>query len=139
MEEHRKLKIVIMGCGWVGATLAAELDKEGHQVTILDINPSSFRRLPPTFSGNALLGDGTDEETLKNAGIEEADAFVAVTQGDNRNIMAAHIAKEVFGKKKVICRIYDPFREDLYDILGLEAVSPTKVITQLLKDTLTKQ
>lgn len=138
MGKGRKLKVIIMGCGRVGAGLAEALDKEGHQVTILDINVSSFRRLPATYSGIALLGDGTDEETLKKAGIEEADAFVAVAQGDNRNIMAAQIAREVFGKEKVVCRVYDPLREELYDLLGLDAISPTKVLSQLLKDTLTQ-
>ncbi|KKK74248.1 hypothetical protein LCGC14_2885680, partial [marine sediment metagenome] len=82
------MKVVIMGCGRVVAQLATLLDSEGHTVTVLDYDTYSFRRLPPTFSGTALLGNGIDEEALKKAGIEEADAFVAVTQGDNRNVMA---------------------------------------------------
>ncbi len=97
-----------MGCGRVGAQLAALLDSDGHSVTVLDTDSYSFRRLPSTFSGTALLGNGIDEETLRKAGIEEADAFVAVTQGDNRNVMAAQIAKHIFNVPKVICRIYDP-------------------------------
>ncbi len=108
-----------MGCGRTGAQLATMLDAEGHQVTIMDINDYSFRRLPPDFSGTALVGDGTNEETLKKAGIEEADAFVAVTQGDNRNIMAAQIAKHIFKVPKVLLRIYDPLRRELYNDLGL--------------------
>ena len=130
------MKVVIMGCGRVGAQLAALLDSEGHQVTVLDVNSSSFRRLTPTFKGTALLGDGTDEDSLRKAGIEEADAFVAVTQGDNRNVMAAQIAKHIFNVSKVLCRIYDPLREELYETLGLDAISPTTVSAQLLKEKL---
>jgi trk system potassium uptake protein TrkA len=130
------MKVVIMGCGRVGAQLAALLDIEGHEVTVLDVNSGSFRRLIPTFKGTALLGDGTDEDSLRKAGIEEADAFIAVTQGDNRNIMAAQIAKYIFNVPKVICRIYDPLREELYQTLGLDAVSPTTVLAQLLREKL---
>ena len=130
------MKVVIMGCGRVGAQLAMLLDKEGHQVTVLDYDAYSFRRLPPDFAGTALLGNGIDEEVLKRAGIEEADAFVVVTQGDNRNVMAAQIAKHIFNVPRVICRIYDPLRRDLYETLGLEAISPTTVFAQLLKEKL---
>jgi len=130
------MKVVIMGCGRVGAQLAVLLDKEGHQVTVLDSEAYSFRRLPPDFTGTALLGNGIDEEVLKRAGIEEADVFVVVTQGDNRNVMAAQIAKHIFNVPRVICRIYDPLRRDLYETLGLEAISPTTVFAQLLKEKL---
>ena len=125
-----------MGCGRVGAQLAVLLDKEGHQVTVVDNDAYSFRRLPPDFTGTALLGNGIDEEVLKRAGIEEADAFVVVTQGDNRNVMAAQIAKHIFNVPRVICRIYDPLRRDLYETLGLEAISPTTVFAQILKEKL---
>lgn len=127
------MNIVIMGCGRVGAQLAAMLDEDGHKVTVLDVEPYSFRRLASTFKGTALVGDGTDEDSLRKAGIEEADAFVAVTQGDNRNVMAAQIAKHMFNVPKVVCRIYDPLREEMYRALGLETMSPTKVGAQLLK------
>ena len=130
------MKIVIMGCGRVGAQLASLLDADGHNVTILDIDAHSFRRLPPSFGGMALVGDGTNEEMLRKAGVGEADAFVSLTQGDNRNVMAAQIAKHIFNVTKVLCRIYDPLRKDVYDALGLEAVSPTTVFAQLLKDKL---
>jgi trk system potassium uptake protein TrkA len=132
----RFVKIIIMGCGRVGAQLASLLDAEGHKVTVLDIDAHSFRRLPPSFGGTALVGDGTDEEMLRKAGITEADAFVAVTQGDNRNVMGAQIAKNIFNVPRVICRIYDPLRKDVYEALGLEAVSPTTVFAQLLRDKL---
>ena len=130
------MNVVIVGCGRVGAQLAAMLDAEGHKVSVIDREAYSFRRLPPTFGGTAMVGDGTDEESLKKAGIEEADAFVAVTQGDNRNVMAAQIAKHTFKVPRVLCRIYDPLRKDLYEILGLEAISPTTVFAQLLKERL---
>ncbi|MBA7654105.1 Glutathione-regulated potassium-efflux system protein KefB [subsurface metagenome] len=130
------MKVVIMGCGRVGAQLATLLDAEGHLVTVLDTDTYSFRRLPSIFSGTALLGDGTDEESLKKAGIEEADAFVAITQGDNRNVMAAQIAKHIFNVPKVICRIYDPLRRELYNTLGIEAFSPTTIFAQMLKEKL---
>ncbi|HEX77777.1 MAG TPA: TrkA family potassium uptake protein [Dehalococcoidia bacterium] len=130
------MKLVIMGCGRVGAALASLMDEEGHKVTILDRDSHSFRRLSPSFKGTALVGDGTDEETLRKAGIETADAFVAVTQGDNRNVMACQMAKHLFGVPRVLCRIYDPLRRDLYQALGLEAISPTTIFAQLLKERL---
>ena len=130
------MKVVIMGCGRVGAQLAALLDNEGHNVTVLDIEAYSFRRLPSDFNGTALLGNGIDEAVLKKAGIEEADIFVALTQGDNRNIMAAQIAKHIFNVPRVVCRIYDPLRQELYSTLELEAFSPTTIFAQMLKEKL---
>jgi trk system potassium uptake protein TrkA len=130
------MKVVIMGCGRLGAQLASLLDSDGHSVTILDIYAYSFRRLPHTFGGTALVGNGLNEEVLKKAGIEEADAFVAVTQGDNRNVMASQIAKHIFNVPRVICRIYDPLRQELYSTLGLEAFSPTTIFAQILKEKL---
>ena len=96
------MRVVIMGCGRVGARLAGLLDDDGHSVTVLDNDAYSFRRLPPKFSGTTLLGNGLNEEALKRAGIEKADAFFAVTQGDNRNVMATQIAKHIFNVPKVI-------------------------------------
>ncbi|MFC2072090.1 potassium channel family protein [Chloroflexota bacterium] len=130
------MKVVIMGCGRVSAWLARLLDADGHSVTILDIDSYSFRRLSPDFKGMALVGNGIDEEALRKAGIEEADVFVALTQGDNRNVMASQIAKHIFNVPRVICRIYDPLRQELYSTLGLETFSPTTVFAQMLKDKL---
>ncbi len=130
------MKVIIMGCGRVGAQLAAMLDAEGHQVTILDVDPYAFRRLPPDFRGTPLVGNGIDQDTLKLAGVEEADAFVSVTQGDNRNVMAAQIAKHIFNVPRVVCRIYDPIREEMYHKLGLETISPTKVGARLMHEAL---
>ncbi len=130
------MKIVIMGCGRVGARLAGLLDADGHTVTVLDIDSYSFRRLPPSFNGTALIGNGIDEVSLRRAGIEEADIFVALTQGDNRNVMAAQIAKNIFNVPRTVCRIYDPLRQELYSTLGLETISPTTVFAQILKEKL---
>ncbi|MDD5083209.1 MAG: NAD-binding protein, partial [Dehalococcoidales bacterium] len=112
--------------------LAGLLDAEGHSVTVLDIDAYSFRRLPSGFGGKALLGNGLDDRTLKKAGIETAGAFVAVTQGDNRNIMAAQIAKHIFNVPRAMCRIYDPLRQELFGSLGLGAFSPTTIFAQML-------
>ncbi len=130
------MNIVIMGCGRVGARLAGSLDTKSHRVTILDTNSYSFRRLPPGFKGSALVGNGLDEEALKKAGIEEAAVFIAVTQGDNRNIMASQMAKYIFNVPRVICRIYDPLRNELYQTLGLETFSPTIIFADLLEKNL---
>ena len=133
------MKIVIMGCGRVGAWLARLLDADGHSITVLDTDSYSFRRLSfprllPDFKGTALVGNGIDQEALKRAGIEQADIFVALTQGDNRNVMACQIAKHIFNVPRVICRIYDPLRQELYSTLGLEAISPTRVFAELLRE-----
>ena len=132
------MKVVIMGCGRVGGKLAGLLDIEGHNVTILDIDEYSFRRLPPEFGGTALVGNGTDEDALKKAGIVEADAFIALTQGDNRNIMACQIAKHIFNVPQVLCRTYDPLRQELFGSLGIETFSPTTIFAQMLKERLLK-
>jgi trk system potassium uptake protein TrkA len=133
------MKVVIMGCGRVGARLASLLEQDGHTVTIIDMDSYSFRRLAPNFQGTALIGNGIDEEVLKSAGIEEAGAFVALTQGDNRNIMASQIAKHIFNVPRTVCRIYDPLRRDMYEELGLEAISPTTLFAQILREKLESQ
>ncbi len=117
--------IIIMGCGRVGARVAEMLTRAGHDVTVMDVQSSAFNRLGPEFKGLTILGDATDQEVLKRAGIERADAFLAATQGDNRNIMASQIAKHVYGVKRVVTRIYDPLRSDTFAALGLQAISPT--------------
>jgi len=127
------MKVIIMGCGRVGSRLAAALDAENHEVIILDISAYAFRRLPPAFKGTALLGNGLDEDTLKKAGIEKADAFIAVTQGDNRNIMSSQIAQHIFNVPRIMCRIYDPLRRDLFANLGLDAISPTTIFAEMFR------
>ena len=130
------MKIVIMGCGRVGSRLAGMLTDDGHSVTILDTDAHSFQRFLPGFKGTALVGNGTDEEALKRAGIEEADVFFALTGGDNRNIMAAQIARHILNVSRVICRIKDPLRQELYSTLGLETFTPTTLFAQMLKEKL---
>jgi trk system potassium uptake protein TrkA len=133
------VKIVILGCGRVGSTLATMLDRAGHTISVIDYSSDAFQRLSPDFSGTTIIGNGVDEEVLVRAGIKEADAFAAVTNGDNRNIMASQIAKEIFKVKKVMCRIYDPIREETYHELGLETICPTKVGAQMFFDALLAQ
>jgi trk system potassium uptake protein TrkA len=123
-----------MGCGRVGARVAGVLDKNGHQVTVIDTVSRAFRRLPTDFSGQTIIGTGIDEDTLKAAGIEEASAFVAATNGDNRNIMASQVVQKIFGVPKVVCRIYDPVREETYRRLGLSTVCPTTLISAQILD-----
>lgn len=120
--------VVIMGCGRVGARLATLLVEAGHEVTVLDVDKEAFtRRLPVDFQGTTLVGNGIDVDVLRRAGIERADAFAAVTQGDNRNIMASQIAKHIFHVPKVVTRIYDPIRQETFAALGLDTISPTVV------------
>ncbi|MGD9118998.1 MAG: TrkA family potassium uptake protein [Dehalococcoidia bacterium] len=133
------MKVIIMGCGRVGGRLAGLLDGEGHEVAILDLEEYSFRRLPPEFKGTALVGNGTEEDALKKAGIEKADAFIALTQGDNRNIMACQIAKHIFNVPRVLCRTYDPLRRDLFGSLGIETFSPTTIFAQMVKEQLLEE
>lgn len=126
------MKIVILGCGRVGALLATMLDREGHTVAVIDQSNDSFRRLPDEFQGSEIVGNGVDGDILIRAGIKEADAFIAVTNGDNRNIMASQIARDIFKVKQVICRIYDPMREETYRKLGLKTYCPTVTGAQKL-------
>lgn len=130
------MKVVIMGCGRVGAALATMLTQDGHEVTVLDTNADSFRRLPPEFTGRRQVGNGIDQDVLARIGVGEAGAFIAVTQGDNRNVMATQMAKHLFGVQRALCRIYDPIREQMYRELGLETISPTLMGARLLKETL---
>jgi len=130
------MRIVILGCGRVGAYLAKMLVAEGHQVAVIDKNRAAFARLGSDFPGNLVAGTGIDEDVLHRAGIEQADAFVAVTNGDNTNIMASQMAKEIFSVSKVVCRIYDPLREETYRRLGLETVCPTTLGVTKIREAL---
>lgn len=132
------MKILILGCGRQGAYLAQKLDKEGHDITIIDRNADSFRRLGRDFKGTMLLGVGIDEDVLRRAGIEKADAFIAVTNGDNTNAMAGEIAQLVFKVPKIIARLYDPLRAETYGELTMfDTVCPTLIgadkIAEILK------
>jgi trk system potassium uptake protein TrkA len=131
------VKIVIVGCGRVGSTLARRMAAEGHEVSIVDELVASFGRLGEDFPGQMVVGSGIDEEVLRRAGVEGADCFASVTNGDNRNIMAAQIAKDVFKVPRVITRIYDPIRAEVYRELGLETICPTTISAALLEEFLT--
>ena len=112
-----------MGCGRVGSTLAVDLEKAGHTVAVIDQNREAFRRLGADFNGRTIAGVGFDRDTLLEAGIEKADAFAAVSNGDNSNILAARVARENFGVKNVVARIYDPGRAEIYQRLGIPTVA----------------
>jgi trk system potassium uptake protein TrkA len=122
------MKIVIVGCGRVGSTLAENWDAAGHEVIILDVRTAAFDRLPETFKGAAIRGDGTDEEVLRRAGADGADIFLSLTEGDNRNVMAAQVATETFGIPQVIAKINDPVRAAAYAELGLVTVCRTNLL-----------
>ncbi|MDQ6671297.1 MAG: NAD-binding protein [Chloroflexota bacterium] len=113
------------------------LTHAGHEVVVMDVKSSAFSRLRQDFKGSTVLGDAIDQEVLKRAGIERADAFVAATQGDNRNIMASQIARHVYGIKRVVTRIYDPLRSDTFAALGLQAISPTIIGANAFYEELT--
>jgi len=130
------VKTVIVGCGRVGSVLAASFDKAGHEVIILDLTSRAFDRLPSSFKGTALRGDGTDEDILRRAGAEGADIFIAMTEGDNRNVMAAQLAQEALGAKKVIAKINDPVRAEAYADLGLAALCRTNLMADAVNEYL---
>ena len=130
------MKVLIMGCGRVGSRLATMLDKEGHEVVILDTNARAFRRLPSDFGGKKHVGNGIDVDILERVGARGADAFVASTQGDNRNVMATQMAKHLFNIPRTLCRIYDPIREEIYNDMGLETISPTVAGADMFKERL---
>ncbi|GAB3489255.1 potassium channel family protein [Flexivirga lutea] len=117
---------VIMGCGRVGATLALSLEKHGHEVAVIDRDEAAFRRLGPSFEGRRVSGIGFDRETLLRSGIKGADAFAAVSSGDNSNILAARVARETFGVQHVVARIYDPGRAEVYERLGIPTVATVR-------------
>lgn len=119
-----------MGCGRVGSALADKLDAAGHSVSIIDQDVGAFKKLSPEFSGTTITGVGFDRDRLKKAGIEKADAFAAVSSGDNSNIISARVARETFGVQNVIARIYDPRRAEIYQRLGIETVATVAWTTQ---------
>jgi trk system potassium uptake protein len=118
--------VVIMGCGRVGSALAQTLEERGHTVAVVDQDPTAFRRLGSGFAGRRVTGIGFDQDTLREAGIEEAGAFAAVSSGDNSNIIAARVAREMFGVENVAARIYDPRRAEVYQRLGIPTVATVK-------------
>ena len=134
------MNVVIVGCGRVGGFLAGLLDEEGHHVSVVDIASVSparaeqawFQHLPRSFKGETILGDGTDLDVLRQAGVERADALLALTDGDNRNLMAAQIAQKIFSVKRVIAKVNDPLRAELYRKQGIQTFSRTTILGTLL-------
>jgi trk system potassium uptake protein TrkA len=126
------MRIIIIGCGRVGAQTAVLLDQRGDHVTVIDLNPRAFERLPTDYSGITIRGNGTDEDILRSAEAEMADIVIALTEGDNRNVMAAQLAKHVFGVPRVIAKINDPLRAKAYRTLGLETICRTTILSSAL-------
>ncbi len=126
--------VIIVGCGRVGSELAKLLSNEGHNVVVIDKSRASFERLGGTFNGLTAVGNGFDLELLKQVGIEKADAFCAVTNGDNTNLISAQVAKKIFKVPKVIARVYDPQRAHIYSALGLDIISGTILFAAMLRD-----
>lgn len=130
------MRYLIVGCGRVGSALAKLLDSDGNEVIVVDENAAAFKRLGQKFKGHVVVGTGIDYDVLKRAGAATADGFVAVTNGDNRNIMAALIAQRMFKIKRIVARIYDPPRGQMYKELGVQTVCPTTVGAKLIRDVL---
>ncbi len=131
------MKIVIMGCGRVGEQLARLMAKEGHDVSVIDYDPLALERLGPQFKGKRVRGVGFDREVLEEAGIQEADAFAATSNSDNANIIAARIARNVFSVPRVVTRLYDPLRAEIYRRLGLTTISSTTWGAERIRELLT--
>ena len=133
------MRVVVMGCGRVGASLADALSRLEHEVAIIDRDADAFHRLSPEFAGERILGMGFDREVLLRAGIERADAFAAVSSGDNSNIISARVARETFGVQRVVARIYDAKRAAVYERLGIPSVATVPWTTDRLLNTLVRE
>ncbi len=126
------MKTVVVGCGRVGAVLADTFDRAGHEVIVLDMSTSAFDRLPASFGGSAIRGDGSDEAVLRRAGAIDADLFLAMTEGDNRNVLMAQLATEELGARSVIAKINDPVRAAAYADLGLATICRTTLMADAI-------
>ena len=126
------MRVIIIGCGRVGARTAAELDQRGEHVTVIDVDQRAFSRLPSTFAGVTMRGSGSDEDILRGAGADLADLLMALTEGDNRNTLAAQLGKHIFGIPRVIAKINDPLRAEAYRTLGLETICRTVLLADAL-------
>lgn len=126
--------VIIVGCGRVGSELARILASEGHDVVVIDKNLNSFKRLGSTFNGLTFVGDGFDLNLLRQAGIEKADAFCGLTNGDNTNLVCSQVAQKIFKIPKVIARVYDPRRASIYRAMGLDILSGTTLFASMMRD-----
>ncbi|MGZ4727373.1 MAG: potassium channel family protein [Acidimicrobiales bacterium] len=134
------MHVIVVGCGRVGSGLAATLESQGHTVAVIDRRAEAFRRLPPDFSGRTIVGVGFDRARLLDAGVEQAGALAAVTNGDNSNIVVARVAREAFSIDRVVARIYDQRRAAIYERLGIPTVATVqwtieRVLRRILPDT----
>lgn len=128
------MRVVIMGCGRLGSTLARKLDREGHRVTVIDSDAAAFNWLSDDFSGMRVIGAGEDVDIQRAAGVQQADVFLALANGDNRNAMAVQVAKHIHGAPRVVARIYDPERAEVYRQLGINVVNPTTILDQMVRE-----
>jgi trk system potassium uptake protein TrkA len=130
------MNVLVVGSGRLGARVASALAEQGHRVTVVDRAPTAFHRLPDTFSGQSLVGDGTDIEVLERAGIREADIVLALTHSNNANIMIAQVASRLYGVKQVVAEALDPERVRVFDLLGVPYVNPFELGIQAVLDRL---
>src|SRR6201992_1940835 len=146
MEQRRtrprgpQVRVVVMGCGRVGSSVADGLSRIGHDIAVIDRESAAFNRLSPEFAGQRVLGQGFDRDVLLRAGIEEADAFAAVSSGDNSNIISARLARETFRVPRVVARIYDAKRAEVYERLGIPTIATVpwttdRLLNALIRDT----
>jgi trk system potassium uptake protein len=126
------VRTIIVGCGRVGAGLAERLAREGHDVAIIDLNSDAFSRLEADFPGQAIRADGTEEDVLRRVGTQDADYFFALTEGDNRNVLAAQLAAETFAVKHVVAKVNDPVRAEAYTMLGIATICRTRLLIDAL-------
>ncbi|OOK82556.1 pyridine nucleotide-disulfide oxidoreductase family protein [Mycobacterium kansasii] len=133
------MRVVVMGCGRVGSSVADALSRIGHDVAVIDRDSTAFNRLSPEFAGERVLGQGFDRDVLLRAGIEDADAFAAVSSGDNSNIISARLARETFGVRRVVARIYDAKRAEVYERLGIPTIATVPWTTDRLLNALLRE
>ena len=131
-DDERPLRVIIVGCGRVGAGIAERLARSGHEVTVIDLSTHAFNRLEPDFPGHAVRADGTDEDVLRRVGTQGADLFFALTEGDNRNVLAAQLANETFQVPRVVAKVNDPVRAEAYTMLGLATICRTRLLVDAL-------
>jgi trk system potassium uptake protein len=135
-KSKEELFVIIAGCGRFGSLLANQLSRDGHHVVIIDINENAFNNLSKDFSGYSIHGSATETALLKTTEIDNADVFIAATANDSVNIMSVQLARERFSVEKVIARVFDPLREDLYNALKIEIISPTSIAVEKLLDSI---
>lgn len=131
-DDERSLRVIVVGCGRVGAGIAERLARSGHEVTVIDLSTHAFNRLEPDFPGHAVRADGTDEDVLRRVGTQDADLFFALTEGDNRNVLAAQLANETFRVPRVVAKVNDPVRAEAYTMLGLATICRTRLLVDAL-------